>query len=41
MMFVSRPATQDHMPASPNGNIADIHVTEFQSAIDSLLQAAR
>lgn len=29
------------MPASPDGNIADIHVTQFQNAIDSLLQAAR
>ncbi|KAJ9099935.1 hypothetical protein QFC21_003940 [Naganishia friedmannii] len=34
-------ATQDHMPASADGNIADIHVTQFQNAIDSLLQAAR
>jgi hypothetical protein len=41
MMFVSRPATEDHMPASADGNIADIHVTQFQNAIDSLLQAAR
>ncbi|KAJ9090659.1 hypothetical protein QFC19_009520 [Naganishia cerealis] len=41
MMFVARPATQDHMPASADGNIADIHVTQFQNAIDSLLQAAR
>jgi hypothetical protein len=41
VMFVSRPATEDHMPASADGNIADIHVTQFQNAIDSLLQAAR
>ena len=40
-MFVSKPITEDHMPASPDGNIADIHVTAFQSAIDNLLAIAR
>jgi DNA repair exonuclease SbcCD ATPase subunit len=40
-MFVSKPITEDHMPASLDGNIADIHVTAFQSAIDNLLAIAR
>ena len=41
MMFTSRPATDDHLPASPDGNIADIHVSAFQNAIDGMLTAAR
>lgn len=41
IMFTSQPLTEDHLPASPDGNIADIHVTAFQSAIDALLQVAR
>lgn len=40
-MFVSKPITDDHMPASIDGNIADVHVTAFQSAIDNLLAIAR
>lgn len=40
-MFVSKPITDDHMPASLDGNIADVHVTAFQSAIDNLLAIAR
>lgn len=41
MLFIAKPLTDDHMPASPDGNIADVHVSEFQSAIDTLLGAAR
>ncbi|ORX34709.1 hypothetical protein BD324DRAFT_634585 [Kockovaella imperatae] len=41
MMFVPKPATDDHLPASPDGNIADINVLAFQTAIDGLLSAAR
>ncbi|KAL7418827.1 component of the polarisome [Cryptotrichosporon argae] len=40
-MFVSKPVTDDHLPASPDGNIADINVSAFQHAIDGLLSAAR
>ena len=40
-MFVSKPITEDHMPASLDGNVADVHVTAFQSAIDNLLAIAR
>jgi hypothetical protein len=40
-MFISKPLTDDHIPASPDGNIADVHVTSFQTAIDNLLTAAR
>lgn len=29
------------MPASPDGLIADVHVSAFQTSIDDLLQAAR
>lgn len=31
----------DHMPASADGVIADIHVSAFQTSIDDLLAAAR
>ncbi|WVR03554.1 hypothetical protein IAU60_000546 [Kwoniella sp. DSM 27419] len=40
-MFVSKPVTDDHLPASADGNIADVSVSAFQTAIDGLLQAAR
>ena len=40
-MFSPKPLTEDHLPASPDGNIADIHVAAFQSGIDGLLTAAR
>lgn len=40
-MFVSKPANDDHLPASPDGNIADVHVSAFQSAIDGMLAAGR
>ena len=40
-LFVSQPLSNDHLPASPDGNIADTHVSAFQQAIDGLLQAAR
>lgn len=40
-MFAARPMTDDHLPASPDGNIADIHVTAFQTSIDNLLSTAR
>ncbi|TXT05013.1 hypothetical protein VHUM_03833 [Vanrija humicola] len=40
-MFVSQPLTNDHLPASPDGNIADAHVSAFQTAIDGMLTAAR
>lgn len=40
-MFAARPMTDDHLPASPDGNIADIHVTAFQTSIDNLLTTAR
>ncbi len=40
-MFVSKPFTDDHLPASADGNIADINVSSFQSAVDGLLAAAR
>lgn len=41
VMFTSQPMSEDHLPASPDGNIADMHVSAFQSAIDNLLQVAR
>ncbi|CAK9779360.1 hypothetical protein CC85DRAFT_313932 [Cutaneotrichosporon oleaginosum] len=40
-MFVSQPLSNDHLPASSDGNIADVHVSSFQSGIDGLLAAAR
>ncbi|WWC85905.1 uncharacterized protein L201_000775 [Kwoniella dendrophila CBS 6074] len=40
-MFVSKPLTDDHLPASADGNIADTSVSAFQNAIDNLLQVAR
>lgn len=40
-MFISKPTNDDHLPASPDGNIADVHVSAFQNSIDGLLQAAR
>ncbi|KAK4686209.1 protein SPA2, partial [Tremellales sp. Uapishka_1] len=40
-MFVSKPFSDDHLPASADGNIADLNVSAFQSAIDGLLAAAR
>lgn len=41
VMFTSQPMSEDHLPASPDGNIADMHVSSFQGAIDNLLQVAR
>ena len=41
VMFVPKPASDDHLPASPDGNIADINVLAFQTGIDGLLSAAR
>ena len=40
-MFVSKPVNDDHLPASPDGNVADVHVSAFQNSIDGMLQAAR
>ncbi|GMK58532.1 hypothetical protein CspeluHIS016_0505640 [Cutaneotrichosporon spelunceum] len=40
-MFVPQPMSDDHLPASADGNIADAHVSLFQAAIDGLLSAAR
>lgn len=40
-MFVSKPVTDDHLPASPDGNIKDVNVSAFQTGIDTLLTAAR
>lgn len=40
-LFVAKPLTDDHLPASADGNIADTNVTAFQTAIDTLLMAAR
>ena len=40
-MFISKPFSDDHLPASADGNIEDIHVSAFQAAIDGLLSAAR
>lgn len=40
-IFVKAPENEDHMPASDNGAIADIHMTAFQSSIDDLLLAGR
>ncbi|ORY23629.1 hypothetical protein BCR39DRAFT_582805 [Naematelia encephala] len=40
-MFVAKPASDDHLPASADGNIADVNVSSFQAAIDGLLAAAR
>ena len=40
-MFVSAPRTEDHLPASANGALADVHVTAFQTSIDGLITAAR
>ncbi|OXG89950.1 hypothetical protein C345_06146 [Cryptococcus neoformans A2-102-5] len=37
----SKPVTDDHLPASPDGNIMDVNVSAFQSSIDGLLSAAR
>lgn len=37
----SKPMTDDHLPASPDGNIMDVNVSAFQSSIDGLLSAAR
>nr|ODN93036.1 hypothetical protein L204_05215 [Cryptococcus depauperatus CBS 7855] len=36
-----KPVTDDHLPASPDGNITDVNVSDFQSSIDNLLSAAR
>ncbi|WVQ80325.1 hypothetical protein IAT38_002430 [Cryptococcus sp. DSM 104549] len=41
IMFVSKPVSDDHLPASADGNILDVNVSAFQSAIDGLLAAAR
>ena len=41
VIFTSRPLTDDHLPASMDGNITDVHVSAFQTAIDGLLAAAR
>lgn len=40
-MFVSKPLSDDHLPASADGNIEDVHVSSFQTAIDGLLTSAR
>lgn len=40
-MFISKPFSEDHLPASADGNIEDVHVSAFQTAIDGLLSAAR
>lgn len=40
-MFTSKPLSDDHLPASPDGNISDINVSSFQNAIDGMLTAAR
>jgi hypothetical protein len=41
-LFVQSPKQMgDFMPASPSGAIADIYMTKFQAAIDSLLTAGR
>lgn len=40
-MFVAKPLSDDHLPASADGNIEDVHVSAFQTAIDGLLTAAR
>lgn len=40
-MFISKPLSDDHLPASPDGNIADVNVSAFQTGIDGLLAAAR
>lgn len=40
-MFVSKPLSDDHLPASADGNIEDVHVSAFQTAVDGLLTAAR
>jgi hypothetical protein len=40
-MFVTAPRTNDHLPATKNGALADTHVTAFQTAIDGLITAAR
>ena len=40
-MFVTAPRTNDHLPATKNGALADTYVTAFQTAIDGLITAAR
>lgn len=40
-LFIAKPLSDDHLPASPDGNIADVNVSEFQSGVDELLGAAR
>ena len=40
-MFVSKPLSDDHLPASADGNIEDVHVSSFQTAVDGLLTSAR
>ncbi|TYJ54896.1 hypothetical protein B9479_004404 [Cryptococcus floricola] len=36
----SKPITDDHLPASPDGNILDINVSAFQSSVDNLLSSS-
>lgn len=40
-LFLQAPKTDDQLPVSPDGGLLDIHVTQFLSAIDSLLTAGR
>lgn len=40
-MFISKPLSDDHLPASPDGNVSDVNVSAFQTAIDGMLTAAR
>lgn len=40
-MFVSARRTEDHLPATRNGALADVHVQTFQTSIDGVITAAR
>ena len=40
-LFLQTPKLDDQLPVALDGGVADIHVTAFLSAIDSLLTAAR
>lgn len=43
-LYVQQPPSiskQDQLPISERGGIVDVHITEFQSAIDTMLMAGR
>jgi hypothetical protein len=43
-LYVQQPVNlnkQDQLPVSERGAIVDVHITQFQSAIDTMLMAGR